>query len=270
MAVNRRRYIQILAYIMIGIICVIAMGVTRNCSRISTSPVEGFSRGDTLDIALLFGPGSYYIYTDSITGINHEIALRFSEETGTPIKIWPLNQPAEGMDKLESGAFDIVASLPLDNYIRQHYPVSESVFLDRLVLVQLADSVSGNIPVNSSLDLDGKSIVVAAGSSALQRLKNLSDEIGGKIEIVEDPDLSEELLTIKVATGDIPLAVVNERIAKKIAETYPDLNYDSSVSFTQFQVWIFSPSDSIQANKFNTWFDTFRTTPQYQSIISQF
>lgn len=255
---------------MIGVICVIAMGVTRNCSRLSITADDGFSRGDTLDIALLFGPGSYYIYPDSISGINYEIAQQYSKETGTPIKIWALNQPAEGMEKLEEGAFDIVASLPLDNYIRNRFPVSESVFLDRLVLVQLADSITGEKSVNSSLDLDGKTLMVTAGSSALQRLENLSEEIGGNINITEDSELSEELLAIKVATGAIPYAVINERIAKKISESYPNLKYDNSVSFTQFQVWIFSPADTIQAQKFNEWFDTFRTTPQYQSIISQF
>ena len=269
MAAYHRRYLQILAYVLVGVICVIAMGVTRDCSGISSKFTEGFSRGDTLDIAIIYAPDSYYMDDDSIGGINHDLALNFSKDTDTPIKIWPLSQPAECMEKLESGVYDIVASLPLDNYIKNRFAVSESVFLDRLVLVQLSDSLTGSKPVNSSLDLNGKKVTVTAGSSALQRLKNLSEEIGGNIEIEESPDLSEELITIKVATGSIPFAVVNERVAKKIAESYPNLNYDSSISFTQFQVWIFNPSDSIPLQKFNSWFDSFRSTPIYQSILSQ-
>lgn len=270
MAGKNSRYIQIAAYIMITAIFVIIMGVTRNCGRIQTSPLEGFSGGDTIDIALIYGPGNYYLYSDSLSGINHEIAELYSRETDVPVKIWAISHAAEGMEKLESGAFDIVASLPLDNYIKNHFGVSESMFLDRLVLVQLKDSVTGEKSINSSLDLNGKTVFVQKGSSALQRIKNLSNEIGGKIEIIEDPELSDELLTIKVATGSIPYAVVNEKIARKLAETYPNLDYDNTLSFTQFQVWIFNLSDTINIQKFNHWFDNFKTTDTYHSIINTY
>lgn len=264
------KYIQIAAYLLITAIFIFFLGITRNCGKLQTVPIEGFSRGDTIDIAILYGPGSLYIYEDSLAGINKEIAKKFSQETNVPVKTWAVSDPASGMAKLESGAFDILASVPLDNYIRNRFLVSESVFLDRLVLIQLKDSLTGEKIINSSLDLNEKKVFVAPASSALQRMQNLSEEIGGKIEIIEAKDLSDELLSLKVAGGDIPLAVVNEKVAQKIGESYPNLNYDSSVSFTQFQVWIFNKSDSTVWNKFNNWFNDFRLTDQYRSIISQF
>ena len=268
--VMKKGYLRILAYLMLTAIFVFFLGITKNCGSLSTSPKEGFSTGDTIDIAILYGPGSYYIYDDSLSGINHDLAAKFSEETNTPVKIWAITDPAYGMNKLESGAFDIVAALPLDHYIKNRFKVSESVFLDRMVLIQSVDSATGNKPVNSSLDLDGKKVYVAAGSSALQRLKNLADEIGGEIEIEEQPELSDELLSLKVANGSFPLAVVNEKIAKEVAEVFPNLNYDNIVSFTQFQVWIFNPTDSVISGKFNSWFDSFRSTDDYRSILSNY
>ncbi|MCH5241083.1 MAG: transporter substrate-binding domain-containing protein [Muribaculaceae bacterium] len=264
------RYLQIIAYAMIAAIFIFVMGITRNCGRISSLPLEGYSGGDTLDIAFLYVPGGYYIYGDTLSGINLSVARQFSEETGTPIKTWNIADPAEGMAKLESGAFDIVASLPLDNYIKNRFNVSESVFLDRLVLVQLVDSVTNEKPVSSSLDLNGKTVYVTAGSSALQRMKNLAEEIGGNIKIEEVPEHSDELLTLKIANGTLPLAVVNEKVAKKIAESYPNLNYDTSVSFTQFQVWVFNPTDSLLSQKFNKWFDGYRNTDTYRSILNNY
>ena len=266
---GRSKYLQITAYVFLIAISIIIIGVTRDCGRIPYAPREGFSGGDTLDIALLYGPGGYYTYGDSISGINHQIAVIFSEETLTPVNIWPISDPASGMNGLQTGAFDALASLPLDNYIKKRYRVSESIFLDRLVLIQMADS-TGNTPINSSLDLNGKSVYVAAGSSAINRLRNLSEEIGGNIEIVEEPDMSDELITLKVVTRDYPLAVVNERVAKAMAKNYPGLKYDSSVSFTQFQVWVFNPADSLSSRKFNNWFDQFRETEKYRNIISKF
>ena len=270
MGVSRKKYLQITAYVLIVVILVLVMGVTRNCSHLSTAPTEGHSGGDTLDIAVLFGPGSLYFTSDTLSGINIEIAKKFSEETGRPIKIWPVTDPAKGMTNLEEGAFDVLASLPLDNYIKNRFPVSESIFLDRLVLVQLTDSATGEKSVNTSLDLNGKEVYVAAGSSALNRMSNLSKEIGGSIEVTELPDLSDELLTLKVANGSLPLAVVNEKVARHMAEEYPRLNYESTVSFTQFQVWVFNPGDSIVCRDFNEWFDTFRTGDAYRSIINSY
>ena len=270
MAKKSSRYLQILSYIMILAIFIFFMGINHNCSRLHITEKEGFSGGDTLDIAILYGPGSYYLYDDSLSGINHKIAQEFSIQTNTPVKIWAITDPGNGMAKLNSGAFDILASLPLDNQIKKRFPVSESVFLDKLVLVQICDSITGEKSVNSSLDLNGKTVRVTSGSSALQRIKNLSDEIGGKIEIIEEPDFSDELLALKVANGSFPFAVVNEKVAQKIAESYPLINYESTVSFTQFQVWLFNPKDSLITDKFNIWLDGFRTTDLYRSIISDY
>lgn len=263
------KYLLITAYLMIAFIFIFVIGVTRNCARIPFSEKEGYSGGDTLDIAILYGPGSYYFYGDTLDGVNPRIAESFSKATSIPIKIWPVNDPAGGIANLEKGAFDVLASLPLDNNLKKNFPVSESIFLDRLVLIQLSDS-SGHQTVNSSLDLSGKTVYVAPGAAAIHRLKNLSDEIGGKIEITELPDMSDELLALQVANGSIPLAMVNERVARSVAETFPNLNYDSTVSFTQFQVWVFNPSDTIAFNRFNEWYETFQSTDQYRSIVNNY
>ena len=269
MAVNSKKYLQATAYLMLAFIFVIVIGVARDCGRVNTIATEGHSRGDTLDIAMIFAPGSYYYYGDTVSGINQRIAEEFENATLTPIKIWAITEPEEGMTKLSNGTFDIIASLPLDNTIKKRFPISESIFLDRLVLVQAGDS-SGNQSVNSSLDLNDRTVVVAAGSSAAQRMKNLANEIGGNINVVEEPEVSDELLTLQVANGTIPYAVVNERVAKEISKHYPNLKYDSSISFTQFQVWLFNPSDTISFKKFNNWFDGFRTSEKYRQIINSY
>ena len=262
--------LQIAAYILLALNFLLLIGITRNCKNSPSLQKEGFSREDTIDIALIYEPGIFYIYGDSLAGINHDVAHCFCLETNTPYKIWPVSEPSEALEKLEAGNFDILASLPLDNNIKKRFPVSESIFLDRLVLIQLADSVSKEKTVNSSLDLNGKQVHVAAGSSAIHRLKNLSQEIGGKIDIIEVPGLSDELLCLQVASSAISLAVVKESVAKAIAEQYPLLRYDSSVSFTQFQVWVFNPADSLTFQKFNSWFETFHTSDTYLSIIRKY
>ena len=261
--------IQLIIYTFIVICLLFLIGVTKNCERIKNVQQIGYSGGDTLDIAMIYTPSSLYLYTDSLSGINIEIAREFSKQTSKPIKIWPIADVAEAMAKVESGAFDILSSLPLDNNIKKRFPTSESIFLDRLVLVQLTDSTKGNDIIKSSIDLSGKEVHITAGSSAMQRLQNLSEEIGGTINIIEE-DITDELLCLKVASGEIPLAVVNEKTAVKVADQYPLLSFDNPVSFTQFQIWIFNREDSLERTQFINWFDGFRKTDTYREIINRY
>lgn len=270
MKYSGKKFLQIAAYLIITFIFVMVLGITRDCGRIQYKDIEGFSRGDTIDIGLMFSPGSYYIYGDTLAGINKEIAEVFSKQSEIPIKLWPVNDPASGLMKLEEGNFDILASLPLDNNVKTRFPVSESIFLDRLVLVQLKDTINNTLKIKSSLDLEGDTIFIPEGSSAAQRIKNLSQEIGGKIEIIETPELSDELLCLQVANGTIPLAIVNERVAKTLSGNFPAMSYDNSISFTQFQVWLFNPSDSLLYQKFNSWFEDFRLSQEYRKIINTY
>lgn len=270
MAKVRPRYLQILAYLLIIAIFIFTMEIVKDCGRVTAEIKEGYSGGDTIDIAMLYGPGGYFYYGDTLAGINQEIAAHFSKDIQQPIKIWAVNDPSTGMKKLESGAFDILASLPLDNFIKKNFPVSESVFLDRYVLVQNVDSLKPDSLILSSLELNGKEVRVAEGSSAVNRIQNLSREIGGHIEVIQEEDTSDELLCLQVANGIIPLALVNERIARDVAKDYPGLKYVNTVSFTQFQVWVFNPKDTLLANDFNKWFDSFKTSDTYREIISRY
>ena len=264
------KLLQIAAYILLAVFFVIGIGILRNCEKIPTRNLEGFSQGDTIDLAILYGPGSLYFYSDTLSGINSELSRKFSDSSGKPIKLWPVADAGEAMNKLETGAFDILASLPLDNNLRKRFLTSESLFLDRLVLLQLTDSVTGEKTVKSSLDLPGKKIYVASGSSGKQRLQNLASEIGSAIEIIEVEDISDELLCLKVANGSLPLAVVNEKTAREVSKRYPLLSYDNPISFTQFQVWVFNNSDSLLFKSFGNWFEEFRTTEDYRNLLNNF
>lgn len=267
---NPSKLLQALAYLVIAVAMIFIIGIARNCGRVQTASLQGNSGGDTIDIAILYGPGSLYMYPDTLSGINFELIARYDKASQRPIKLWAVADAGEAMKKVDKGIFDILASMPLDNFIKEKFLTSESVYLDRLVLVQLTDTISGYQRIKTSLDLSGKKIHVASGSQASQRLENLAQEIGTGIEIIEDKDLSDELLCLKVATGEVDFAVVNEKVARNVAEKYPAFSYDTPVSFTQFQVWLFNQNDSLLRNDFDKWLKEFKTTEDYQEIIEEF
>ncbi|MDE6631589.1 MAG: transporter substrate-binding domain-containing protein, partial [Muribaculaceae bacterium] len=191
--------------------------------------------------AIVYGPDSYKVMlsedgNDSIIGINYHLLEGLQEALGVKVSLHPVIDRDAAIKKLADGEYDIFASLPADSYLKQEFLTTRDVYLDRMVLLQKRNN-NGTLPARSALDLDGDTIHIEKGSAAKRRLENLKKEIGGTITIVEEPELSEEYLAIKVAKSAWKFSVVNEKTAKKMKEQYPDLDYSTPVSFTQFQVW---------------------------------
>lgn len=193
----------------------------------------------------------------------------FGKETASPLKFWPIVNLHDALTRLENGKYDMLASLPSDNSVKQRFLTTRSVFLDRMVLIQLSDT-SGNTPIHSALELSGKTIHIQQDSPAAMRISNLSNEIGDSIYIKAEQDMSEEYLCMLVATGKVPLAVVNEKIANKMQSQYPRLSYDNPVSFTQFQVWLINKDDTLLLHKANNWLDEFQSKPDYRQLIEKY
>lgn len=257
-------------YMVLLVLLIFFLAFWQTCTTRKLPPViTGHSGNDTIDAAIVYGPLSYYLYADTLGGINYDMLRIYERESSLPVKFWPVVDMESAFEGLSSGKYDLLASAAADYEVRNHFLASESVFLDRLVLVQLSDA-SGKVRINSAVELGGDSIYVGAGSPAVSRIENLSREIGEEIIPVRLADTSDEYLCIKVAKGEIPLAVVNEKAAREMQKTYPALSYDNPVSFTQFQSWIFAPADSALYNKVNNWIVTFKETPEYRKIIEQY
>lgn len=267
----RPRHGQTAIYIVLLIAVCILMSVSKRCSSSGHLPAisQGNSSGDTIDVAIMYGPTSYYLYDDTLGGINFDLLLNFEKDTHTPIKFWPVVNLHDALERLENNTYDMIASLPADNSVKQRFLTSRSVFLDRLALIQLADS-TGATEVTSALDLAGKTVHIQEDSPAAARIENLSHEIGDSIHIKTETDLSEEYLCMMVAIGKIPLAVVNEKTAIRMQRQYPRLSFDNPVSFTQFQVWILPKSDTILLNKTNSWLENFQSTESYRRIMDKY
>ncbi len=264
------KYRQTAVYALILLFILLLMGFGRRCSRgLDLLPVrEGNSGGDTIDVAAIYGPMSYYIYEDTLGGLNHDLLLRMSRDLKTPVRLWAVSNLNSAIDGLEQGRYDILASLPSDSTVKSRFLTTRSIFLDRMVLILLSDS-DGNVPVKSTLDLGNDTVRIQQGSPVGARLARLSAETGNQLRIKEEP-LSEEYLCMKVASGDFPLAVVNEKTARKMKERYPRLSYDTPVSLTQFQVWLLNPHDSLLLQGIESWLDTFLNSDEGKTLIDRY
>lgn len=246
------------------------MGGLRTCKSTPLAALQqGNSGGDTIDAGILYGPLSYYIWNDTLGGLNYDMLRALSSHLNRPIKFWPVVNITEGLQRLEAGRFNLLASLPAGRALKHRFLSTKSVFLDRMILVQLP-LPDGSLRATSALHLAGDTIYIPFDSPAKSRLENLSREIGEPVAIKESKDLSEEYLCIKVAKGEIRYAVVNEKTAASMKRRYPALNIDNPVSFTQFQVWVLSRTDTVFLNQIDTWLEDYQATQAYKKLLERY
>lgn len=239
---KKPKNMQIAIYGLLLVLVVIAMFGLRHIVNRGYSINGNIVKEDTIHAAIVYGPDSYRVLTsedgnDSIIGINYHLLADMQDSLGVKVVMHPVIDRETALAKVSSGEYDILASLPADNYLKKNYLTTDEVYLDRMVLLQKRKS-NGTLSAMSALDLEGDTIHLEKGSSASRRIENLQKEIGGTITIIEEPELSEEYLAMKVAAGTWKYTVVNEKTAQQMKEQYPDLDFSTPVSFTQFQVWV--------------------------------
>ena len=102
------------------------------------------------------------------------------------------------------------------------------------------------------------------------RLRNLSAEIGDTILVKEDPDYGSEQLVMMVAVGDIPLAVVNEKTALRLAGEYPGIDVSTAISFTQFQTWALRKKEMELTDSVNSMIKRYKQTDGYKDLLRRY
>lgn len=256
-----------LALLVVVVGCMVWLG--RCAGRSGASGLKK-SGGDTLDIAVEYSPLSLYVYDDTLGGFNHDLILLISRQQGIPVKMHPVVTLHESLRRLDEGFYDIVAAqVPVTTDFWAKYLFSDSIYLDRQVLVQRKDSL-GNLSVRSQLDIGGKTLTVVEGSPVVTRIANFTREIGDTIYVSAEKEYGQEQLVLMVAAGEIEYAVVSDKIARSMASSYPKLDIGTAVSFNQFQSWVLKKDNVELCNKLDCWLKEARSTAEYKELLRRY
>lgn len=251
-----------------------AMYMLRQCSHRTPGIWDGTprpSQGDTIDVAIEYSPMSLYRYADTLGGFSYDMIRHIAGENGLTLKFHPLTALSDGLRGLNTGLYDIVvADLPSTASYGNEYRFTEPVFLDRQILVQKLDSASAPPSVGTQLDLAGRTVYVTYGSPAAARLANLAREIGDTIIVCQSDEYSAEQLFLLTASGNLPLSVVNEKVARRLAKSYPLAHISTGISFTQFQSWVVTARDTLLAAKLDSLILKTKGTPFYDGLLQRY
>lgn len=259
----------LIALLTVAIACMYALHRCSTSSPVQQPATAGthHSGGDTLDIAIAYSPTFYYKRGDSLVGFHYELLHTIALRSKRPMKFHPIVTLASALQALNKGYYDLVAAeYPVTSENKARFLFTDPVMLDKQVLVQRV-LPSGQVAIKSQLDLAGDTVWVVSGSPMADRVAGLSREIGDTIVVASDRQYGPEQLFLKVASGEVKYAVVNESIARALARSYRGkVDVGTAISFTQFQCWVLRAGNRSLQAFFNSWLRRLKASGDYDRL----
>ena len=211
----------------------------------------------TLKIATSYNSLNYYVKGDTIEGVQYELIKRLGKHFGLKIEIFLENDLQKSFEGLKKGRYDIVArNIPVTSELRELYAFTDPFRFSRQVLIQ--NKNKENPPLRNQLDLAGETLYINANSPVKLRIKNLEDEIGDTIHIVESPYDTEQLVMM-VAHGEIEYAVGDLETVQLLSPRFKDIDYNTDITFDQLQSWALRKNSPALLDSINLWLKTVNT-----------
>ncbi len=221
-----------------------------------------------------------FIYRGNTMGYEYELVKQFADHLGVELKINITPSIEEGFKKLNSGEGDILANnLTVTKERKKRIAFTHYHNLVRMVLIQRKPDNWRDMKlheiekelIRNPVELIGKEVIVRNSSSYLERLRNLSNEIGGDIIIVEEePDIETETIIRNVAEGKYQYTVAEEDIALVNATYYRNLDIKTPVSFPTQIAWGVRKNADDLLDTLNAWIADMRKTADYYTIYNKY
>lgn len=240
-----------------------------SCSG-KTAESSDHSLPDTLRVATLYSPMSYFSYRDEEMGYDYTLIKQFAEDKGLVLDLKVAPSMTKMIDMLNDGSVDILAyEVPVTAEYNTIIPTGPEN-LTTQVLVQPRNA--GDSLITDVTQLVGRHVYVERNSKYQYRLENLNEELGGgiNIHIVDMDTIITENLIDMVSDGKIPLTIIDSNIAKINKTYYPKLNVSLELSFPQRQAWGVSKNKPWLADTINNWFKSDKIKGIDSSLLKRY
>ena len=186
---------------------------------------------------------SYFIYRGKKMGYEYELIKEYAEYLEVDLEVKMIDDLDKIEELLNAGEADLVAcnyTITQERAKRFKFTVPHS--RSAQVLVQkkpenwrkIKKRYLDTMLIRDPVDLIGKNIHVWDQSSFSSRLRNLSQEIGGKINVVGyDGEVESEEFIRMVSTDSIKYTVTDGNLAKIAQRYYPDIDIELELSVKQ-------------------------------------
>ena len=235
---------------------------------------------DTITAITQYNSTSYFIFKGKPMGYEYELLELFSKNLNVELNIIITDNLDTAISWLESGKGDIIAkALTITKERNNILNFSDYHTLTQQVLVQrkpenwrkmTLDNIGKQL-VRDPINLINKKVHVKKSSPYFERLNNLSDEIGGDIDIISVSEnmVTEDLIKM-VADDEIDYTVADKNIALVNKTYYPILDIETEVSFSQRIAWAVRKSSPKLLKAINKWIQKMRKETDYYVIYNKY
>ncbi len=228
----------------------------------------------------IYSSTSYFLYRGRPMGYEYELLEILANRMGLELEIVVTENLDTEIAMLNKGEGDIVAhGLTVTSKRKKNIAFTEHHTTTHQALIQRKPKNWRNMKIHEinqqiirdPIELIGKKVHVRRNSSYYQRLVNLSDEIGGKIDVVTVPGiLTTEELIKKVADGEIDYTVADYNIASINKTYYPVLDISVPISFSQRIAWAVRNNSPELLEEINKWIRVMRQETDYYVIYNKY
>ena len=182
----------------------------KSASKISERDLPEIKEDGVLRALVVYSSTSYFLYRGQPLGFEYELLERLAKNLDLELDIVISRDLSEQFELLNSGEVDLIAhGITVTNDRREEVDFTNYLYLVKQVLVQkkpenwrkMSWAATQKQLIHDAIELIGDTVSVRENSSYIDRINNLSDEIGGKIVIDTLPgDLSTDEIIKMVVT----------------------------------------------------------------------
>jgi membrane-bound lytic murein transglycosylase F len=227
-----------------------------------------------------YSPTSYFLYRGTPMGFEYELLTRYADYLGVELDLRITDNIDSMFCYLQTDSIDLAAhGFTITTDRKDIVDFTDYLYLTHQVLVQRKPENWRQISWSSlqrhlkhdAIELIGDTVSVRINSSYLQRLANLSSEIGGEIIIDTLPgNLSTDEIIKMVVDNKIKYTIADDNIAKINASYYPELDVSVPISFSQRVAWALNKnSDSLKIS-FNKWLAKLKDDVVYYVLYNKY
>lgn len=223
---------------------------------------------------------NYFVYRGEPMGYQYELLKAFAKYLHVKLEITITNDLDKSFECLAEDDCDLLAvGLTITKERSMRVDFSNPLTQTRQMLVQrkpenwrkmhFMEEIDRAL-IRDPIQLAGKTVHIQKQSSFLNRLKNLSEEIGADITVVEHPQASMEELIEQVNEGTIEYTVCDEHIALVNQKYYPDIDVKTPISFSQNVAWAVKKGNNALLDTINVWLESFLSTPTSAYLYNKY
>ncbi|MEX0951582.1 MAG: transporter substrate-binding domain-containing protein, partial [Gammaproteobacteria bacterium] len=221
--------------------------LTREINTVRFEDLQAITQRKELRVITYQSPANYYLDEQGeLRGFEYELVKRFAKKAGLRLDVLVAPTRQDMIDWLLEGRGDLIAASMPASAVRKDARLNLSRPYN--YAAPLIIGRSDEAALIDARDLEGRRIMVPAGSPHKQLLERYRDQ-GIAVEIVEaDPALGIDQILFRVARGMFDLTVVDSHKAKALLAAQPYAQAHFAVSEPLPHVWIMrGASQQLQA-----------------------